>query len=172
MVSSEDQQHSAAETAGAAVQALFQVCGACASWRQIGKRVFFAQPWKCLTLLCHPLQLFTTVSIGHHHLSLHKSYDLEQAVRKCLTFCTACHSHLFLHLPAVLECRSPSWQLCSCACSAAAAMRCPGISALVDGGQVMLCDLWLNYPGQPPTASPQSWHPVVHCNPDVSLADF
>ena len=33
----------------------------CQSWRQIGKRVFFSQPWKSATLLCHPLQLFTTV---------------------------------------------------------------------------------------------------------------
>ena len=43
------------------LQALFQVCAVCPSWRQIGKRVFFAQPWKSATLLCHPLQLFTTV---------------------------------------------------------------------------------------------------------------
>ena len=45
------------------MQALFQVCGVCTSWRQIGKRVFFAQPWKSATLLCHPLQLFTTVGV-------------------------------------------------------------------------------------------------------------
>lgn len=43
------------------VQALFQACGVCQSWRQIGKRIFFSQPWKSATLLSHPLQLFTLV---------------------------------------------------------------------------------------------------------------
>ena len=51
----------ASACAAVTAQALHQVCAVCQSWRQIGKRVFFSQPWKSATLLCHPLQLFTTV---------------------------------------------------------------------------------------------------------------
>ena len=71
------------------VQALFQVCAVCPSWREIGKRVFFSQPWKSATLLCHPLQLFTTVSTPVHarpHSNMHDMYDamlLREAACAC-----------------------------------------------------------------------------------------
>ena len=59
--------------AAVTAQALHQVCAVCQSWRQIGKRAFFSQPWKSATLLCHPLQLFTTVrdlrALASHDLS-------------------------------------------------------------------------------------------------------
>ena len=44
-----------------AAQAMFQACSVCHAWRRVGRRVFFSQPWKSATLLCHPLQLFSTV---------------------------------------------------------------------------------------------------------------
>ncbi|KAL6771525.1 hypothetical protein ACKKBG_A26720 [Auxenochlorella protothecoides x Auxenochlorella symbiontica] len=36
----------------------FSVCGVCRSWRRVGQQIFFARPWDCASVLCHPSQLF------------------------------------------------------------------------------------------------------------------
>lgn len=35
--------------------------GVCRSWRQLGRRLFFASPWSEARLICHPSQLFCLV---------------------------------------------------------------------------------------------------------------
>ncbi len=44
------------------MQALFQISAVCQAWRRASKRIFFSRPWDSCTTLCHPLQLFSTVS--------------------------------------------------------------------------------------------------------------
>ena len=92
----------ASACAAVTAQALHQVCAVCQSWRQIGKRVFFSQPWKSATLLCHPLQLFTTV----RDLCTLASHDLSpaQEVNACLTLqgCMGATQTLYIwHLPHI-----------------------------------------------------------------------
>ena len=62
-------------------QGMFQASTVCRSWRRAGRRVFFGRPWKSPTLICHPLQLFSTVRLRVRH----PSFPLPCPAGKCLS---------------------------------------------------------------------------------------